>query len=211
MTRKELFFSLLEEDLQEDGYVYKKYKNQFVKKNGKDQFVIGFQIWPHFYQLEPNYEIFLYEIEKVKKAAWGKNYERLWTMSTTRLYLTKYLGINKEIEHTLITETEEQAEEAAVREMCFYLDIVKPYFFTKYSDIKFLDEYLNSEPKRNQNHLNLSLVRNSCMSVIAAYLNKNSHLPDLINTFRNFMKENKGIHETSIAEYESLARYLLEN
>lgn len=208
MTRKELFFSFLEEEWKEEGFEYKKYKNQFVKKFNKDKYIIEFEIWPDFYQVEPNYEIHLAEVEAIKKKAWGKKYERDdWTIRTNRLYLTRYLGLDKEIVDTLETDTEENVDIAAASEMCFYVDVLDTHFFTKYSNIKSLDEYLNQEPQYKRYHINLSKVNNAYLAIIVAYINKNPQLEEIINTYRNFLKADKNMHESYIDKYELLTNY----
>jgi hypothetical protein len=109
----------------------------------------------------------------------------------------------------LETDTEENVDIAAASELCFYVDILESHIsFLRYSDIKFLDDYLNQEPQyEKKSHLNLNEVYNAYLAIIVAYINKNPQLEEIINTYRNFLKADKNMHESYIDKYELLTNY----
>ncbi|MCU0335129.1 MAG: hypothetical protein MUF62_08770, partial [Chitinophagaceae bacterium] len=67
--RKALFFELLVYKLSGEGFRYVKSKKRLVKVTDGNEFIIGYNIWPYFSQVEADYCMLLKEVEDVKKSA----------------------------------------------------------------------------------------------------------------------------------------------
>lgn len=198
MDRKSLFFELINESLEKEGFKYLKNKNAFVKKDQGNEFFFGFDLWDHFYMVESRLDVLVEEVEKIKKNAWGKLYDKFVTLGRVKSYL-----IEKPSEGVVLTDTEENVRKAAKGEIEFYHSFAK-FYYARALDYKYLDKKLNSNPGEEL-HIAHNPIHTSFLAIIVAKLTGNEKLPELFEFYRGIiLKRNKSF----IEEYELLVEYL---
>lgn len=202
MERKELFFSLLNNEFSKDGFKYVKSKKKFVKREKGNDFTIEYETWLYFFAIKTHYHIFLREIEKIKKNAWGKLYHKIETIGDTKQYIQK-------------TDTEEKVIEVTKKEILFYHSFLKEYF-NKYSNYKYLDEMLNKIPGKEL-QIAYNPIFTIFLAIIVAELTDNPKIEELFAFYRDLIvnvKKNKlmGIKQEYLIEeikkYDLLVEYL---
>lgn len=199
MDRKELFFTLMNKELRGEGFVFKKSKNSFVKKENENEFIYKFEGWPYFAQVLPHYEIIIKVVEDVKKKAWGKLYKKYLSLGSTKAYLVKDSS-----DGTSWTDTEEAVRNTVKDEITFYHSFAKGYF-KDYSNLSFLDKRLNDKPD-GWNVIAYNHAWNSFLAVIVAKLNNNPRLLELIEFYKPVVQK---YTPNYLEEYELLEKYLL--
>nr|WP_299384839.1 hypothetical protein [Allomuricauda sp.] len=197
--RKELFYNLLNNFFSKEGFRLVKSKNAFIKKDNKgNEYVFRYTAWPMFIQVETKLDIQIKEVDEVKKKAWGKNYFKAVSVGTSKAYLVD------NHEGTLWTETEKDVRIAVQKEIEFYAKIGKKYF-EDYSSIAFLDNYLNSVPKKNLDiayNVKYAIV----LALIVAKLNDNPNLVELCDIYREISVK-YDFHKY----YDPLVEYITSN
>lgn len=199
MKRKELFFHLLQDELAKEGFKYLKSKNALVKKEDKNEFIIGYDLWPQFYRVELNLKVILYDIEIIKKRALGKLYDRFATIGSTR----SYLGDDSPKEGSILTESEQDTRDAVKSELDFYHQFVKGYF-KKLLDYKYIDQKLNSEPGKEL-YLAYNPTDTSILAIIVAKLVGNEKIEELFVFYRTIVLK---FHKKLVNEYDLVVNYL---
>lgn len=197
MTRKEIFYTLLYDFLKDEEFELN--KNSVVKIENGDQFVISFTIWPDFGQVEPGYEIFLHQVEKVKKAAWGKSYKRFPSVGNVR-YIVSGRDLNS---CELVTATAESALSSAIAEIDFYKKYVKPYFQSN-SDIVYLDKVLNAIPGSNLD-ICFNAVQSSFLALIVGFLCKRKNMQELFEVYKPIVERS---NKAYLMEFDLLAKFI---
>ncbi len=203
MERKELFFSLLNKELSKDGFKFVKSKKIFRKKENGNDFFIEYETWPYFFAIKTHYYIFLKEVEKIKKKAWGEIYQRYYTLGDTKQDIEK-------------TDTEKKVIEVAKKEIKFYHSFLKDYF-KKNSNYEHIDKTLNEIPGKNL-HLSFNEILTSYLAIIVAKLTNNPKIEELFVFYRNviislkneklFSKTQEEYIDESIVKYDLLVDYL---
>lgn len=195
--RKELFYSLLDDFFSKEGFKYLKSRNAFVKKDkNENQYAIRYTGWPMFLQVETKLDITIKEVDDIKKKAWGKKYFKFVSVGTSKAYLVP------DFEGTLWTETERNVRKAVKKEIKFYKKIGAEYF-RNFSNITFLDEYLNAEPGKHL-HTAYNPTATITLALIVAKLNNNPNLKKLCDVYREVSNTYK-FEEY----YEPLVEYLI--
>ncbi len=199
--RKSYFFEALNDFYKSKGFVYKKSRNSFVLKESstKNEFIISYEIWPYFAQVEASYEILLQDVEKIKKGAWGKEYRKFVSVGIQKSYLASdySLGIS-------LTDTHKNVKKAITNEIDFWKTKVKVYF-SMYSNISFLDEILNNDIGKNL-YVAYNPVHTSFLAIIVAYLNQRPFLEEVIAFYSNVVD----LHNPAFQnDFKVLANYIL--
>lgn len=198
MDRKSLFFELINEGLEKEGFKYVKSKNRFVKIDKGNEFVFAFDIWDHFYMVQTKLNVLVDEIEKLKRNAWGKRYDKFVTLGRVKSYL-----IEKPSDGVVLTDTEENVRKAAKGEIEFYHSFAKLYY-SKALDYNYLDRKLNSNPGEEL-YIAHNPIHTSFLAIIVAKLTGNEKLSELFEFYKGIiLKFNKAY----IEEYELLVEYL---
>lgn len=199
INRRDLFFELLGEELSKEGFEYKKSLNGFSKKENGNTYVYTFEIWPMFFQIDPKFRILIKEVQEVKKKVFGKGYNNLFSVGNH-----KHQMIPKEESSTSWTETEADVRKAVKREIDFYYSNIKEYY-KKFSDVKFLDEYLNTKPYEYR-CVAFNFEDTYKVAIIVAMLNNNPKLKELIDFYKPFYKT---YNQGNTQDYDQLAEYVL--
>ncbi len=195
MERKELFFKLLNDEFSKYGFKYIKSKNRFTKKENGNEFIIEYETWSYFFSIQTHLEILIGEIEKIKKNAWGKSYNKFVTVGNSKTGLKKGL-IEK-------TDTEEKVIKVVKNEIVFYHSFAKNYF-KQHIDYMYLDEILNTNPGKAYN-LAYNPIHTSFLAIIIAKLVKNKKIDELIIYYR---KDILRVNNKFIDKYDLLVEYL---
>lgn len=197
--RKALFFDLLSAELVKEGFVYKKSKNQFTRKDESgNEFIYGFNIWPQFNMIEASFRILIKEVEDIKRKAWGISYDKFESLGKEKSYLT-----NVPSEGHSSTNTEENVKEAVRKEIEFYYSHIKNYF-KKHLDLKYLDKILNTRPGEE-----LYIAHNPIFSsFLALIVAKLTHNPDLNNLFPVYRKIVEKFNAVFLDDYDLLQKVL---
>ncbi len=199
MDRKQLFFALLGDELDKRGFSYKKSINGFSKKEGGNEFLYIIEEAPFFLQIEPDFRILLNSVEKFKRKAWGKLYEKFASVGNTKRSLLPRQSVE---ECHSLTDTHGAVITAVKKEIEFYELFVKKYFI-QYSDIDFLDGLLNSKPDRF-NVTTYNPIHTAFLAIIVAKLTFNPNFDNLIPFYREVVNSfNKNFNE----EFELLVKY----
>lgn len=199
MDRKQLFFTLLGEELDKRGYTYKKSINGFFKKADGNEFLYIIEEAPFFLQIEPDFRILLKSVENVKKKAWGKLYEKFASVGSAKRGLIPRHSVE---ECRSLTDTRGAVLSAVKKEIEFYEFFVDKYFI-QYSDVVFLDGLLNSKPDR-LNVTTYNPIHTAFLAIIVAKLTFNPNFDNLIPFYREVVNSfNKNFNE----EFELLVKY----
>ncbi|HEV8270608.1 MAG TPA: hypothetical protein VGQ04_04840 [Chitinophagaceae bacterium] len=202
IDRKTLFFDLLQKELNQEGFVYKKAKNQFVKKDEMgNEFIYEFNIWPQFKMIEAGFRILIKQVEDVKKKAWGKLYSKFESLGKEKPYLTK-----EPSEGHSWTNTEENVRLAVKKEIDFYHSSLKGYF-SKHLDLKYLDKVLNTIPGEEL-YISHNAIFSCFLAIIVAKLVNNPDLDSLFPIYRAVVEKFNGNY---LNEYDLLQKHLLHH
>jgi len=195
---KELFFSLLGNELGKEGYHQK--GNKFIKKDNGNEFIYNIDGSSAFLSFEPDFAILIQSVENIKKKAWGKSYKKFVSAGRTKRYL---LPKEKSDQCWSWTDTQEAVYKAVKKEMEFYYSFVNNYFQT-YSNIEFLDNYLNAEPDEKRIAA-YNQIHTAFLAIIVAYLCKNPRLPELVPFYKAVVQK---FNVNYIPEFEMLEEYI---
>ncbi|MBN8667468.1 MAG: hypothetical protein J0M30_08180 [Chitinophagales bacterium] len=199
MDRKQLFFTLLGDELNKHGFSYKKSINGFFKKENGNEFLYIIEEAPFFLQIEPDFRILLKSVENFKRIAWGKLYDKFASVGSTKRSL---LSKQRVEECHSNTDTKEAVLSAVKKEVEFYESFVNNDFI-QYSDIGFLDGLLNSNPDRF-NVTTYNPIHTAFLAIIVAKLNFNPNFDNLIPIYREVVNSfNKNYNE----EFELLVKH----
>ena len=198
MDRKELFFTLLDEEFSKEGFKYLKSKNAFVKKEKGNEFVFAFDLWDQFYMVESKLNVLVGEIESIKKKAWGKLYDKFVSLGRVKSYL-----IDKPSEGQVLTDTEDNVRKAVKGEIEFYQTFAKSYYY-RALDYKYLDEKLNLN-SGEELYLAHNPIHTSFLAIIVAKLTGNEKSSELFDFYRSIVLK---FNEVFIEEYDLLVDYL---
>ena len=199
IDRKSLFFDLLRKDLIPEGFVYKKSKNQFFKKDEiGNEFIYEFNIWPQFKMVEAGFRILIKKVEDVKKQAWGKLYDKFESLGKEKSYLTKDPS-----EGHCWTDTEENVRLAAKKEIDFYHSYVKEYFY-KHLDLKYLDKILNTNPGEEL-YISHNAIFSCFLAIIVAKLVNNPDIDKFFPIYRYIVDK---FNAQYLVEFDLLQNYL---
>lgn len=198
---KEIFIGNLAEKLTPVGYKYVNSKNRFIRKDSGNEYIYSFEFFTSdSIRYEPSFRIKLKEIQDIKKAAWGNLYDSNYDYSvgTDKASYENTGGSGYRI------GTEKEAIERAEKEYLYITTVVSEYF-TKYSDIGFLNNMINSEPGEEL-LVNGGHIPTCFTAVIVAYLVNNPNLEELIVFYKEIVKKH---NELFIEEYDLLRDFLL--
>ncbi|WP_421921237.1 hypothetical protein [Marinifilum sp.] len=198
MTRKELFFHLLEKELKEYGFKYLKSKNKFVKRSNSGDYIIDFNIWPSFIQVEANLKIVIKQIEDIKKKAWGKEYIKNISVGRQKSYL-----IENPEEAISWTDNESNIRYSVKKEIEFYINYGKQYFEER-SNISKLNQILNINPG-NELYVAYNPYQTIYLAIIVAKLDNHPKLLELYNIYREIIGKRK---PSFLGKYDKLVNHL---
>ena len=200
MARKELFFELINKELEKEGFRYVKTKNAFIKKEGGNQYIFSFEIWYDFHSVEPKLAVLVDEIEKIKKKAWGKLYQKYVTIGRGKSYL-----IENSDDGISSTQTQDEVRAAASKEIAFYFSFAKDYY-NRATDYKYLNETLNNNPGEEL-YLAHNPIHTSFLAIIVAKLvsTEESRMLELFETYRKVILK---FNDVYIKKYDLLVTYL---
>ncbi|MFY0602200.1 MAG: hypothetical protein JXR03_21165 [Cyclobacteriaceae bacterium] len=194
MTRKDFFFKELEERFEELGFKYLKSKNHLVRKSDGNEFIIGFNIWPMFAQVEVHYRMILKDVESFKKSAWGKLYDKYESVGVNKNRLT-----SDPSKGMYWTDTESNILKAAESELHFYERVTEEWF-QSHTNIAYLDNKLNTEPA-SELYLAHNEIHTSFLAIIVAKLNQNPELDKLKTIYRSVVEKR---NSNFLIEYDLL-------
>lgn len=198
MTRKELFYSQLNVFLQTEDFELK--SRGFVKKSGKNRFLIEFTTWPAFYQAELSYKCLIAEIEQVKKNAFGKAYTRRFSLGRNRFQMS-----GRDVEMAILrTETEEDVIQSVKEEIVFYKEKVSA-FFDKSTDFVYLDNLLNNEPGKVLD-IALNSIDSSFLAIVVAHLTERRNMKEILDVYGRIIKRD---NSNWLSEFEMMSDYVL--
>lgn len=198
MTRKELFFHLLENEFSKHGFKYFKSKNKFLKKNNDDEYIIDYEVWPNFIQVEANFKIVIKKIEDIKKKAWNDEYVKFISVGRQKSYL-----IDDPDSATSWTDTEKNIKKSVSDEVNFYVSHGRQYFEEK-SDLVKLNQLLNANPGEEL-YLAYNPFQTIYLAIIVAKLNDHPKLSELYGIYRNIIEN---LNSSFLNRYDKLVSYL---
>lgn len=202
INRKELFFELLSTELFKEGFEFKRAKSQFIKKDEYgNELYYDFNIWPQFMKIEAGFRIFIYEVEAIKKKAWGKSYRKFESLGKEK----SYLAPNPSEGHSW-TDTEANVRLAVKKEIEFYHSVVKDYF-KKHVDLEYLDSILNTIPG-SELYVAHNAIYSSFLAIVVAKLVGHSNLNDLFPVYRKIVEK---FNFAFLEEYDLLQNYLIQS
>lgn len=196
--RKEIFFNELNLFLKDEGFSYKKSKNSFVKNEEYGTLEIGWDCAIYFHSVDLFANIYLKDVENLKKKAWGDLYRKYSTLGNNKYYLS---GEKPFIE----TGSLEEVKIAIDTEIRFYKSFLKSYF-SKYSNLLVINQNLISEFEKG-NIMNYNVIQTIFTGMVISALIDNR--TDFINKMSFFRKKMDDISWKQ--EFEILESYLLNN
>lgn len=200
MERKEFFLSELDKYFANKGFEFRKSKKQFVKKTDRYTVIYGFDFSEYFYMYESVIKIEIHEVEKIKKAAWGKLYKNLKLASVGQV---KTYIIKDRNAHLIVTDTEQKVLEAIEKEKFFYENYVLDYILNM-TDIQYLNQLLNKEPGKEL-FITFNPIHTLFLAIIVAKLTTNPNFEFLVKEYRLLILKH---NQHFIEEYEMLVAYL---
>lgn len=200
--RKAVFFGKTEKFYNSIGFKFRKSDTSFFKKDSQgNEFVISYEVWPSFMQIEPSYEILIKDVEDVKRKAWGKSYKKFCSIGRQRAYL-----LENPSDSTSWTDTIANVEVAINREKKEFYEIAEKYF-SKYVDLSVLNEKLNSNLGENLD-ITYNEINGSFLGVIVAFLVKNNNLIEIINYYEAVINR---INPNYNSDFNLLKKYIVNS
>ncbi|MCW3466431.1 hypothetical protein [Chitinophaga nivalis] len=225
MTQKKLLrdlISLLQPKLDSFDFKPNLKEQGFYRKDGMITYYFYFLLYNRTniksgdkgFLIEPYIRIGFDEIERYYKAITvNASLTSEWNFTTIGNNIATFLanpdGINRKKNESLdlIIWNEEEIQYVATELYTKFIDVAIPYFLTNNS-IEKVDELLNSTPREDSVHMTNELWR-FIKGIIAAKLNKNPKLFQLIETYNSLIIE-WDMDEDSVREMEQLKSILPE-
>lgn len=198
MTNKELFFQTLQDRFAGEGFVYLKSNDRLVKKESGNEYIINFNIWPLFLQVEVHYKILIKSVEDIKKKAWGKQYSKFESVG-----IPKRRIVSNPSEGIFWTEKREDILKAASSEFSFYNSVSKIWFEDN-TNIFYLNKKLNEKPG-SELFLAHNEIHTSFLAIIVAQLTENSNYNSLTAFYRTIIER---VNPHFLEDYDLLHAYL---
>ena len=199
---KQAFIDTLKEGLEPHGFKYQSSKSQFSKKAGNREFLYRVEVSNGHCDIY--LKILLPEVEAIKKAAWGSNYERFASVGDNLLNIAR----DRPLMHFW---DDAAAKERAQSEVEFFNSFVLDYY-AKHSDTAYLDRLLNDTPGEHPN-VCYNELDSACLGLVVAYLHRRERLEEQIELYLarlipmcRKMRETQDINH--LDEFERLAAYL---
>ena len=192
MTRKEIFFKILEEDFfkKSENFECKFSKCIFFKEIKNTRITLNYASRYNFGLLDPEYYIFIPEVELLKKKASGKDYFKFETITTDRSKLIINLNLKSEYETSFLIDSTDDTEAAARSELSFYYNFLKSEFFERYMDIQYLNVLLNMTEEddfQSAHFLNTETFRSAELAICVAVLCGNNNLQEIKSRYLSYV------------------------
>lgn len=205
MTLSEIIIKEIEEVYLNDGFHYVKSKKTFKKKDGKNELIIRYQFFNGL-NMQCTYGIMLSAVEELKKKAWGKLYIKDYSILNDRAYLPG--NIDAESSFLLIDDNDKISEQHLIDAIDYEKKMYSEFgrgFFSKYQDLKVIDQFLNGAKIKDNSFSSLakSTDRYFALSVISAAIVQN---PDRFHIYQK-QREYVASGEQS-AHYGLLEKYV---
>lgn len=191
---KQVFIETLKEGLEPLGFKSQSSKSLFYKKAGSNEYIYKVDVSNG--RCDIYVRILLPEVEAIKKAAWGSDYEKFASVGDNLLNIAR--------ERSLIHfDDETSAKIRAQSEVEFFKSFVLGYY-EKHSDTVYLDHLLNDEPGQHPfvcyNH-----IESGFLGLVVAYLHRKEKLGALVEYYRKVVET----HNTQfLDEFERLTAYV---
>ncbi len=183
MDRRDLFFFLCRENYERLGFRYIKSKNSFKKKNEETEYIIRFTTWPDFAQVSVSYSLIINKVEKVKKKAWGKLYNKFETCGINKEYLDKETD-----DFVHFTDTTENIHTAVEKESKFYYSNLLRYF-DNHSSMEFINSKYNNKLYEDIPDIaHFNRLHSAAVSILAAKEENNPLLDEIANHYAEIIK-----------------------
>lgn len=191
---KQVFIETLKEGLEPLGFKYQSSKSQFSKKEGNREYTYKVNFSGGHCDIYIN--ILLPEVEAIKKAAWGSDYERFASVGDNLLNIARDRNL-------IYIDDEASAKERAQSEIEFFKSFVLGYY-EKHSDTVYLDHLVNDEPGLHP-FVCYNLIESGFLGLVVSYLHRRERLEELIRYYRKVVET----HNTQfLDEFERLVAYV---
>lgn len=192
MNSKEFFVKYLIETFSEEEFIFIKSKNALRKKKNDFTYLITFTSMHGFAHVSFSYSLLINEVEKEKKKAWGKSYNRFETAGINKPYLSKDAD-----DAFSYTDTEKLVVDTINNEYKFYTEVASEYFANHLS-YEYIDVNYNSLTcKRIPFIAHFNQLHSAVFAIYSASKNNNPNLQLLIRRYRSFLEKN----QPSLIEY----------
>jgi hypothetical protein len=201
----------LGENLKQDGFTYKKVKNEFICKRGDFTFIFNLlqTTWSDHYSLDVRLYISVHSIEDIYEKILSKTHRLTIGNEIGRIYNS---SDGRQVEngdlHILLFQDEDVMAAAETLDS-YYRRIAKPYY-ERYKTLQAIDDIINNPPFEHcPAHVGGRFDNRCIKGLIVARLVNN---PDFEKLVTIYDEEIKGtMNAESIDNYHKVKDYLMHN
>jgi hypothetical protein len=208
---KEKIALLLNDLLKQNGFVYKKTNNEFIRSENDCLFIFNMLLtaWSGYYSLEVRLYICQKKVEKIYEEVIGKSHKLTIGNSIERISKS---SDGKDVvngDMAILLSQDEDVDAAVETLKIYYEEIAKPYF-ERYRTLDAIDEIMNNPPfEFCPAHVGGNFDDRCMKGLIVARLVDNPNYNNLVAIYDEAIKET--MNTESIDNYFKVKEYLADN